>query len=68
MKNISSILQFVDSTRFMAISILNLVNNLYQEIHRIRCKSDAMIKNVKHVELNIRIATSFFNTQILKII
>ena len=39
MKNISSILQFVDSTRFMAISILNLVNNLYQEIHVIRCKS-----------------------------
>ena len=39
MKNISSTLQFVDSTRFMAMSKLNLVNNLYQEIHKTRCKS-----------------------------
>ena len=30
--------------------------------------SDTMIKNVKHVELNISIATVFWNTQILKVI
>ena len=29
---------------------------------------DMMIKNVKHVELNINIATVFLKTQILKII
>ena len=37
-KNISYILQFVDSTRFMASSLTNLVNNLSKIIHRIKCK------------------------------
>ena len=48
-KNISYILQFIDSARFMT-------------------SSDTMIKNVKHVELNISIVTVFWNTQILKMI
>ena len=38
-KNISSILQFIDSARFMASSLSNLVNNLSERIHRIKCKS-----------------------------
>ena len=37
-KNISYILQFIDSTRFMASSLSNLVNNLSEGIHRIKCK------------------------------
>ena len=37
-KNISYILQFIDSARFMASSLSNLVNNLAEGIHRIKCK------------------------------
>ena len=37
-KNISYILQFIDSTRFMASSLPNLVNNLSEGLHRIKCK------------------------------
>ena len=37
-KNISYILQFIDNTRFMASSLSNLVNNLSEEIHRIKYK------------------------------
>ena len=37
-KNICCILQFIDSTRFMASSLSNLVNNLSEGIHRIKCK------------------------------
>ena len=37
-KNISYILQFIDSARFMPSSLSNLVNNLSERIHRIKCK------------------------------
>ena len=37
-KNISYILQFMDSARFMARSLSNLVSNLSEGIHRIECK------------------------------
>ena len=37
-KNISYILQFINSGRFMEGSWLNLVNNLYEGIHKIKCK------------------------------
>ena len=37
-KNISYILQFIDSARFMASSLSNLVNNLSERIHKIKCK------------------------------
>ena len=37
-KNISYILQSTDSARFMASSVSNLVNNLPEGIHRIKCK------------------------------
>ena len=37
-KNISYILKFIDSSRFMAILLSNLVNNLSKGIHRIKCK------------------------------
>ena len=31
-------MQVIDTTRFMANSLSNLVNNLSAEIHRIKCK------------------------------
>ena len=37
-KNISYILQFIDSARFMASSLSNLVNNFSEGIHRNKCK------------------------------
>ena len=37
-KNISYILQFIDSTRFMASSLSNLVNTFSEVIHKIKCK------------------------------
>ena len=37
-KNISYVLQFIDSPRFMASSLSNLANNLAEETHRIKCK------------------------------
>ena len=37
-KHISYILQFTDSARFTVSSFSNLVNNLSEGIHRIKCK------------------------------
>ena len=37
-KNISYILQFIDTTRFMASSLSNLVNNISERVHRTKCK------------------------------
>ena len=37
-KNIFYILQFINSARFMASSLSNLVNNLSEGIHRTKCK------------------------------
>ena len=66
-KNISYILQFIDNTRCKASSS-NLVNNLSDRIHNIKCKHGHEVKNVKLVELNISIPTVFLNTQILEMI
>ena len=33
-------LQCIDCARFMAISLPNLVNNLAEGIHKIKCKND----------------------------
>ena len=37
-KTISYILQFIDSARFMATLLSNLVNNLSEGTHTIKCK------------------------------
>ena len=37
-KNISYILQFIESTRFTASSLSNLINNLSEGIHKTKCK------------------------------
>ena len=60
-KNISYILQFIDSARFIASSLSNLVNNLSEGIHKIKRKYRHDVKNVKLAELNISIAIVFLN-------
>ena len=67
-KNISYILQFIDSARFMASSLSSLVNNLLEGHHRIKFNLNMTMKYVKHVELNISIATFFLNIRILNMI
>ena len=59
----------------MASSLSNLINNLAEEIHRIKCKYEMImkkmymiIKNVKDLELNTKTISAFLNTQTLKII
>ena len=37
-ETVSYKMKFIDSTRFMAISLLNLVDNLAEGIHKIKCK------------------------------
>ena len=64
----SYVIQFIDSTRFMASSLSNLVTNLSEGIHRIKCKFGHDDKICDYVELNINIATVFLHTQILKMI
>ena len=49
-KNISYVLQFIDSARFMTSSLSNLVNNLSEGIHRI----------------NICVATTAINKGLMK--
>ena len=76
-KNISYILQFIDSARFMARPLSNLVDNLSEEIHRIKCKYGHDDKNVKIMELLgytnfkdgliIYVATKTINKSLLKI-
>ena len=41
----------------MAIISSNFVNNLSEGIQEVNANLDTMIENVKHVELNISIAT-----------
>ena len=59
--NTSYILQFIDSARFMASSLSNLLNSLSERIHTIKCKFGHDDKRVKHVRLYISIATDFLN-------
>ena len=37
-ETVSYKMKFIDSTRFMAISLLNLVDKLAEGIHKIKCK------------------------------
>ena len=39
-------LQFIDSARFMVSSLSNLINNLSEGLHRIKCKLKHDDKNV----------------------
>ena len=46
----------------MARSLSNLINNLSDGVHKIKCKYKNDDKNVKFVELTISTATVFVNT------
>ena len=61
-KNISYILQFIQ-VHYQILLIIFL-----KEFIELNVYSDLIMKNVKHVELNISTATVFWNTQILKMI
>ena len=62
-KNISYILQFIDTAHYQILSILCL-----KEFRELNVNIGTMIKNVKHVELNIGIATALLNIQMLNMI
>ena len=62
-------MQFIDSARFMESSLSNPVNNLFEGIHKIKCKYRHNDKKIlKLVQLNISIKILSLNTQILKMI
>ena len=50
-KNISYILQFTDSARFMATSLSNLVNNFLKEFLELNVNTCMMIKNENLADL-----------------
>ena len=52
----------------MANPLSNLVNNLSEEMHKIKCKYLHDDKNLEHLELHVNHATALLNTQILKLI
>ena len=67
-KNICYILQFFDSARFIVSSLSNLVNNLSEGLHRIKCKlryhdNKCETYGVKHEYCNFSL-----NMQTLKMI
>ena len=61
-------MQFIDSAKFMASSLSNLVNNLSERIQKIKCKQGHYDKNKKIAELNVNNANVFSNTQTLMMI
>ena len=67
-KNISYILQFIDSARFMASSLSYLVNNISKEFLKLIGNMGAMIKSVKLVELHTKHEAVFLNRQTVKMI
>ena len=56
----------IDGGRSMACSLLNLVDNLGDGIHKTKCKYG--IKNIKCIELYIKIVSAALDTQTLKMI
>ena len=62
------ILQFTDSARFMAAHYQIMSIIFQKEFIELNVNSDTVIKNARHVVLNISIATVFWNTRIFKMI
>ena len=52
----------------MTSSLSNLVDNLAEGFHKIKCKYGHDNKNVKHVKLNAKIVSAALNTQTVKMI
>ena len=66
-KTISYRLQFIDNARFMVNNQIWLII-LLKEFLVLNVNTDVIIKNVKLMELNIKIASVFLNTKTVKII
>ena len=62
-KNISHILQFIDTARFMASSVIFL-----KKFIKLNLNMETIIEKMKLLELNVSITTVFLNTQVLKMI
>ena len=60
-------LQFIDSPRFMASSLSNLVNNLSEGIHKIKCKY-GHDKKCETCGIKYKYYDCFLNIKILKMI
>ena len=59
-KNISYMLQFIHSARFMASSLSNLVNNLFEAIHKIICKYKQNDKKCETCRIKYTYCDCFF--------
>ena len=55
------ILHFIDSARFMASFLSNLVTNFFEVVHKIKCKPGNNDKKCETLKLNISIATALLN-------
>ena len=65
-KNISYILQFIDSTRYMTNSLSGLVNNLSEGIHRIICKYKHDNKNCETCQIKYKYCDCFLEYSVFK--
>ena len=65
-KNISYVLQFIDSTRFMASSLLNFVNTYSEGIHRIKCKFGDDDKKCETCGIRYKYCNCFLEYKTLK--
>ena len=65
-KNISYILQFIDSTRYMTNSLSGLVNNLSEGIHRIKCKYEHDNKNCETCQIKYKYCDCFLEYSVFK--
>ena len=67
-KTISYRLQFIDSARFMASSLSDLVNDLAKASCKINKNTIMIKKSGKLAELNKKIVSVFLNTKTLKMV
>ena len=58
-QRISYMLQFIDSARFMASSLSNLVNNFSEGIHKIKCKYRHNDKKCKTCGMTYKVCNRF---------
>ena len=59
-------MQFINSARFMAISLSNLVNNLSERIHTIKCKFEHNDKTCETCTMKYKYCNCFFEYKIFK--
>ena len=59
-KNKSYKLKFIDRARFMAISLSNLVNNLSERFHKIKCEHAYNNKKYEPCRIKYKYCNCFF--------